>query len=77
MRAVLTFCGGGDCTLETCPPGLFLFKGTLGVRCEYNDRHGPFAFVANSGEVFWGDATTTEARAVLMVIPIIINLHHD
>lgn len=75
---------GDATTLAECPPGLFLFNGTLGFKTEYGAilgkdhggtvdfymTHWPDAYVAASGEYFWGGASTHEARAALRVIPL-------
>lgn len=58
-------------TLETCPPGLFLFDRTLGFKTEYRDTNGPEAYVVASGEYFWGGvAGLKDARRQLVVIPL-------
>lgn len=63
------------CTLVKCPPGLFLFDGTLGFKTEYDMLIDPFeetpqAFVLASGEVFWGGARNHEERRNLIVQPL-------
>lgn len=64
------------CTLDQCPPGLFLFDGSLGFKSEYstkNDRAGKYqcdAFVVASGEYFWGGTSDVDARAKLIVEPV-------
>ena len=63
------------CTLVDCPPGLFLFDGTLGFKTEYSMEFRqlgdyPQAFVVASGEVFWGGVHTHEERCNLMVQPV-------
>ena len=63
------------CTLEKCPPGLFLYDGCLGFKTEYDmliDPHEPTpqAFVLASGEVFWGGAKNHEERRNLIVQPL-------
>ena len=68
------------CTLEECPPGLFLFDGILGFKTEYSMELGrlecyPQAFVVASGEVFWGGARSHEERSKLMVQPLLC--HED
>ena len=57
------------CTLEECPPGLFFHSGTLGLKTEYRDENGPEAYVAESGEYFWGGTADPAARRKLVVIP--------
>ena len=53
-------------TLGSCPPGLFLFEGSMHLKTEYGE-----AYVCKSGEFFWGITTTHhEERANLMVLPI-------
>lgn len=66
---------GKMCTLQDCPPGLFLFDGTLGFKTEHYMRGAPEglgagAYVLASGEVFWGGAHTHKERCSLMVQPL-------
>ncbi len=62
--------------LDECPPGLFMFDGTLCFRSEYTTtldnprRYQPDAYVVETGEYFWGGAKTTEERSALMVVPV-------
>lgn len=62
--------------LRECPPGLFIFGGTLCFRSEYSTtlenprRHQPDAYVVESGEYFWGGAKTSEERSALSVFPV-------
>lgn len=64
------------CTLADCPPGLFLFNGTLGFKSEYITtlenprRYQCDAYVVESGEYFHGGAKDTQERAALIVTPI-------
>lgn len=62
------------CTLAKCPPGLFLFEGTLGFRTEYemevDKKFYPQAFVVSSGEIFWGGVHSHEERSNLIVQPL-------
>lgn len=65
-------------TLRKCPPGLFLFEGDfIGLKTEYgvevppgSNQWWPQAFCGDTGEVFWGGATTHEDRADLKVMPL-------
>lgn len=58
------------CTLEHCPPGLFMGPGgNLGLKTEYCDENGPEAYVVASGEVWWGGAKTHEERLAQEVWP--------
>lgn len=60
-----------NCTLEECPPGLFLFGDCLGFKTEYqNAGGGTQAYVVESGEAFGGGAKTAEEREKLMVYPV-------
>jgi hypothetical protein len=61
-----------ECTLATCPPGLFLHGETIGFKTEYSDANGPEAYVVASGEYFWGGTDDKEVRRNLKVIPVII-----
>jgi len=78
-------------TLAACPPGLFLFNGTLGFKTEYGmtlpetpfEPHRrwyvsdwPEAYVVESGECFWGGVTGHAERAALMVEPVGIDRFH-
>jgi len=71
--------------LSACPPGLFLFKGTLGFKTEYGAStprdmgggkfeyvllHRSDAYCVSSGEVFWGGAKTSEEIDNLLVLPV-------
>ena len=56
--------------LSACPPGLFLFGVTIGIKTEYMTASGNIeAFLADSGEVFMGGAGSEVERATLRVIP--------
>lgn len=72
-------------SLMDCPPGLFLFNGTLAFKTEYGASigkdvgggkvewtvtHWPEAYVVASGEFFWGGAKSHEERAKLLVEPV-------
>lgn len=63
-----------ECTLDQCPPGLFLFEGDYGFKTEYRDDNGPEAYCVESGEYFWGGTGgDKEARRNLKVQPVIIS----
>lgn len=71
-------------TLAECPPGLFLFEGSLCFKSEYgamepaDTTNGKFwkvgnradAYCADSGEYFWGGTSNHDDRAKLLVYPI-------
>lgn len=72
-------------TLAACPPGLFLWNGTLGFKSEYgamepvgiSPHHQQWkvgnrvdAYCADSGEYFWGGTSNHDDRAKLLVYPI-------
>lgn len=65
---------GDPCTLETCPPGLFLADayGTLGMKSEYHtDKGAVEAYIVESGEFFWGDnPQTVERQRAQIVRPV-------
>lgn len=68
---------GPPCSLADCPPGLFVgSSGALGFRSEYGLTIGgtvtayPEAFVLESGECWWGGATTHPERADQVVTPV-------
>lgn len=57
--------------LAECPPGLFLCGDCLGFKSEYRSEDGKSeAFVVESGEYFWGGATSKDARELIMVHPV-------
>lgn len=58
-------------TLAECPPGLFVTPdGHLGLKTEYHCPHnGIDAYVAESGEYFWGGVNNKVDRANLLVHP--------
>ena len=59
------------CTLDACPPGLFIFEGCLGFKSEYRRANGSAeAFVVETGEAFWGGTSNAEACNALMVLPV-------
>lgn len=49
----------------SCPPGLFLFAGTLALKTDYNN-----AFIVDDGDAFWGGTATAGERDELMVSPL-------
>lgn len=74
------------CTLEDCPPGLFLYKETIGFKSEYGAFHGedigmgqvkwtitgnPDVYCAESGEKFWGGCKSQEELSQLKVRPMV------
>mgnify|MGYP001590466193 CR=1 FL=1 len=60
-----------SCTLSECPPGLFIFNGSIGFKSEYSTPEGsPDAYVVSSGEYFWGGTADRKARDALTVTPI-------
>lgn len=64
--------------LSDCPPGLFIFEGTLCFKSEYHstNEHTGFsktdAYVVDGGEYFWGGASHEKNREDLMVTPVAI-----
>lgn len=57
---------GLPCTLRLCPPGLFLYRNTIG----FKDEYGGDPFCAESGEFFWGGKDTVDERNELEVLPL-------
>ena len=63
-------------TLNECPPGLFMFDGTLCFKSEYTTtlenprRYQVDAYCVESGEYFHGGAKSSTERGNLMVEPI-------
>lgn len=74
---------GEPVTLAECPPGLFLWNGTLGFKSEYGAME-PIgsnfktwkvgsradAYCADSGEYFWGGTSNHADRDKVLVVPI-------
>lgn len=59
------------CTLDECPPGLFIFGDCLGFKSEYRTPQGANeAYVVSSGEFFWGGTTKPDEQGALMVTPV-------
>ncbi|SEM55320.1 hypothetical protein SAMN05192583_0603 [Sphingomonas gellani] len=54
-------------SLGNCPPGPFIFNGTLGFKTEYGPTD---AYCMGTGEAFWGGTTDKIARAALLVQPV-------
>jgi hypothetical protein len=76
---------GNAVTLAECPPGPFLFEGSLGFKTEYGAMSGkdvgngkvewaviggPDVYCMDSGDAFWGGVTSREARSALLVQPV-------
>jgi hypothetical protein len=62
-----------ECTLDECPPGLFLFDGTLGLKDEYGTHEGRLdVYCADSGEYFWGGTSTLDELRKLVVQPMTV-----
>ena len=60
----------GLVTLAECPPGLFVFNGSIGFKSEYStDTAGPDAYCLESGEYFWGGTDNRADRVKLKVSP--------
>lgn len=67
---------GEPVTLDDCPEGLFLFNGNLGFMTEYTtEKNDGFqqrdAYCGDSGEYFWGGASSARERAKLIVQPML------
>ena len=67
--------------LKDCPPGLFLWNGNLCFRSEYatmteTNPNQPDAYVVESGEYFWGGASTSKERDELLVQPVALTPTH-
>lgn len=60
--------------LIECPAGLFSYAGDIGFKSEYhaNDPEKVEVFCAESGECFWGGTADKNARAALVVQPVIL-----
>lgn len=64
---------GDECTLLECPPGLFLFKGSLGFKTEYgcHNPHNMEVYCVGSGEAFWGGTDNRANLGDLRVTPAV------
>lgn len=74
---------GEPVALAECPPGLFLWRGTLGFKSEYGAME-PIgsnfktwkvgsradAYCADSGEYFWGGTSNHADRDKVLVVPV-------
>ncbi len=74
MKTLQIIPDGWPCKLIECPPGLFSFSGTIGLKSEYyaNNPDKIEVFCSETGECFWGGTQQAEARAALMVQPVIV-----
>jgi hypothetical protein len=65
-----------EVSLAECPPGLFMFDGSLGFKSEYHTYSSASgvnqcdAYVVESGEYFWGGTSDAKVRQGLMVRPL-------
>lgn len=59
----------GLVTLAECPPGLFVFNGSIGFKSEYGAAGAVDCYCVESGEYFWGGTSTPDERRKLMVSP--------
>ena len=59
---------GWPCKLSECPPGLFVYQGSVCFKTEYR-VDGFSECYAESGEVFWGGTSDKELREELVVQP--------
>jgi hypothetical protein len=62
-----------SCKLIDCPPGFFIFDGSLCFKSEYKDEIGQIEVYCSSGECFWGGTHDNDARSKLIVQPCVIN----
>jgi len=68
-HAIIIKDAGDECTIEECPPGLFMFEGTLCFKSEYN-KSG--VFCADTGEYFWGGTSNRDELNKLIVQPMAV-----
>ena len=57
---------GWECTLENCPPGLFMYNEELCFKTEY----GAIEAYCDTGEKFWGGCSDETSLAKLKVQPL-------
>lgn len=74
MKTLQIIPHGWPCKLIDCPPGLFSYTGDIGFKSEYfnSDPEKIEVFCAESGECFWGGTNDKNARAALVVQPVIL-----
>lgn len=71
MKKLIIKPDGWPCTLAECPPGFFVFEGWLGFKSEYGDDSDKMEVFNSGGEAFWGGVSGHEARAALVVQPVV------
>ena len=72
MRSIFTIePDGWPCTLADCPPGFFVFEGSLCSKSEYLTDGNIEAFNC-AGEAFWGGTSTQISRISLVVQPVVM-----
>jgi hypothetical protein len=67
MKHLVLEPSGWPCTLQECPPGLFVFYEHVGLKTEYGDVE---AYCGDSGEYFWAGTHTKAERNAVIVQPV-------
>lgn len=73
MKILTIFPEDWECSLENCPPGMFLLvkDKTLHVKTEYTDNNGIIeSYTCSSGEAFLGGVKADIDRSQIRVIPV-------
>lgn len=68
MRRLVIVPDGWPCRHAECRPGFFLSKDSLCLKSEYGGLE--ISSFCESGEAFWGGATTKEGQDNLIVQPV-------
>lgn len=70
MRSISLIPHGFACDLNECPPGYFIFDGSICFKSQY----GPNEIYCDTGEAFWGGVNTVEEKIKLIVQPLILEI---
>lgn len=69
MKKLIVTPSDWPCTLADCPPGLFTYAESLCVKTTYTENYHVEAYLAESGEAFWGGEADHAIREKLIVQP--------
>lgn len=70
MKRLVLEPDGWPCTLEECPPGLFLCQKDICFKTEYRTEKGNIESYCDSGEFFWGGCSTPDDVGKIIVQPM-------